>query len=224
MIFSVSFIPILFGLGILFSIPEIAFLVSIPFALYLFISVLVLIHREFNYEHVSGANDNASGVGVLLALGEALSNPKLKDTEVWLVSTGCEEVGTIGMIRFLEKHEKELKYAYFINIDNVGKGLIRYTTKEGLINGFKCSEKLIKLAKGSASRNNIDSKEFISKIYPTNTLPCLVRGYQPISILSTDETGLIHNWHWETDTIENLDQSTIKNAYNIILDMVRSFD
>lgn len=224
LIFSVLYIPLIFCIGMVLSILDFAFYLTLPFSLYLLTSVLILVHRELSYEHVQGANDNASGVGVLLGLGEAFSSSKLKSTEVWFLSTGCEEVSTIGMIRFLNHHGNELKDAYFINIDNVGKGLIRYTMKEGLIRGFKCSETLIKLARTSASKTKIDAKEFVSKKYPTNALPCLVRGYQAISILSTDKNGLIHNWHWKTDTFRNLDQSAIKNAYEIVLDMAMSLD
>jgi hypothetical protein len=106
----------------------------------------------------------------------------------------------------------------------VGKGLIRYTKAEGLIKAYKCSEKLVEHAKISSSNLDIDAKAFVCRIYPTNALPCLVRGYGVISILSTDEKGLIYNWHWETDTIENLDAGTIKNAFDLTLDMVKSLD
>jgi hypothetical protein len=224
MIFSVLFIPLMYGLIIIFSMDWIFFYISLLFSFYLMISVLVLIHRELVYTHIDGANDNASGVGVLLGLSEALSRSKPLNTEVWLLSTGCEEVGTIGMIRFLKKYGKELSDPYFICIDNVGKGLIRYTEAEGLIKAYKCSKELVEHAKISSSNLNINAKAFVCRIYPTNALPCLVRGYKVISILSTDEKGLIHNWHWETDTIENLDASTINSAFDLVLDMVKSLD
>jgi hypothetical protein len=206
------------------SLGSIFFFITIPFSLYLLTSILVLIHRELAYKHVEGANDNATGVGVMLGLGEVLSNSKLENTEVWLLSTGCEEVGCVGMIRFLKKYEKELADGYFICIDNVGKGHIRYTQAEGLIKAFSCSGKMVGMAHRSSSSLNIDAKPFVCKTYPTNALPCLTRGHEVISILATDRKGLIHNWHWDTDTMENLDENTIHDAFDLVLDMVRSFD
>ena len=224
MIFSVIFVPTVYGLIIMFSLNGPLFYVSIPFSLYLLISVLVLIHRELAYEHVDGANDNATGIGVLLGLSQELSNSKPENTQVWLLSTGCEEVGCVGMIRFLEKYGKELADAYFICIDNVGGGHIRYTKAEGLIKAFRCSERLVEQFRRSSSSQNIDAEPFVCKIYPTNALPCLTRGHRAISILATDKKGLIHNWHWETDTVENLDDNIVNKAFDLVLDIVRSLD
>ena len=49
-----------------------------------------------------GANDNAAGVGTLLALAERLKAQPLLNTEVWLAFTGCEESGCDGMLRPVE--------------------------------------------------------------------------------------------------------------------------
>ncbi len=224
MIFSVVFVPIIYGLITIFSWNEIFFYISIPFSFYLFTSVMILVHRELVYKPIHGANDNASGAGILIRLSEALSNAKFENTEIWFLSTGCEEVGAIGMIRFLKKYGRELNDAYFICIDNVGKGQIRYTTAEGLIKAFKSSKTLVETAQRSSLNRNIDAKEFVCKIYPTNALPCLVRKYKVISILATDENGLIYNWHWDTDTMENLDVETINMAYDLVSEMVRLID
>lgn len=40
----------------------------------------------------AGANDNASAVGLVLTLAEALVKQPLQHTRVWLACTGCEEV------------------------------------------------------------------------------------------------------------------------------------
>ncbi|UCE74459.1 MAG: M28 family peptidase [Methanomassiliicoccales archaeon] len=224
MIFCVVVIPAIYGISMAFPSNEMLYYITIPFSLYLLIAVLVLIHRELTYEPVPGANDNASGTSVMTSLSKALSSSIPDTTEVWFVSTGCEEVGAIGMIRFLKKYGEELKDAYFINIDNVGRGQIRYTTKEGLIKSFKCSEILVGIASQSSIKTNIHVKGFVNKIYPTNALPCLVRNYRVISILATDDKNLIYNWHWKTDTTQNLDIETINRAYDIVLEMVRSID
>ena len=224
MIFSVIFVPLSYSFIYLFSLDNIFFYITIPFSIYLLASILNLIHREFFYDYVKGANDNASGVGVLLKLSETFSHNKLENTELWFLSTGCEEVGGIGMVRFLKKYEKDLKDAFFLNIDNIGGGQLRYSSGEGLIKAFKCSNQLIEIAKESALNINIPVTEFVSKIYPTNAVPCLVRKYKAISILATNEKGLIPNWHWETDIIENLDEKTLNDAYQLLLEMILKFD
>ncbi|UCF08891.1 MAG: M28 family peptidase [Thermoplasmata archaeon] len=224
MIFSAFMIPVMLGLELFLGSGGILPVLTGPLALYLLVSVFVLVHRELVYEPVCGANDNASGTGVMLALGETLTAHPPKNTEVWFLSTGCEEVGAIGMMRFLEKHGKELGDAYFINIDNVGKGTVSYTKGEGLVKAFSCSEELEEIARKSSRTALVGAKGFISKIYPTNTLPCLVRNHKAISILATDDKGLIYNWHWETDTWEKLDEHTLCSVYKLVLEMVRTID
>jgi len=224
MIFSVFFISAALVLELFLDSRGILPHISTPLALYLLVSVLVCIHRELYYEPVPGANDNASGTGIVLALGKALASNPPEETEVWFLSTGCEEVGTIGMMRFLERHGEELKDAYFINIDNVGRGNIRYTEGEGLIKAFSCSRELIDIARKAGESAGIESRPFVSKIYPTNTLPCLVRHHRAISILATDRKGLIYNWHWPTDTYDRLDENTIDQAYKLVLEMVNLLD
>ena len=65
------------------------------------------LHADFT-PFSPGANDNASGVAVALALAKELSKKPLSHTEVHLAITGCEEVGAYGMAAFLEQHAAQL--------------------------------------------------------------------------------------------------------------------
>lgn len=65
-----------------------------------------------------GANDNASGVAMLLALADRLTAP-----HVWFVAFGAEEVGLLGSFYFVERHRAELKtLSGMINLDLMGFG------------------------------------------------------------------------------------------------------
>src|SRR4030042_1277095 len=79
-----------------------------------------------------GANDNASSVGSILALTERLRGQPLKNTEIWLAFTGCEESGWDGMLSLIKEHGDTLKEALFIDFEMVGIGDgIRYIRDEG---------------------------------------------------------------------------------------------
>ena len=69
-----------------------------------------------------GANDNASGVGTILALAERLSGQPLLHTETWLAFTGCEESGCDGVLTLIKEHGSALREALFIDFDTVGIG------------------------------------------------------------------------------------------------------
>lgn len=79
-----------------------------------------------------GANDNAASVGSLLALASRLVERPLKNTEVWLAFTGCEETNGDGIQNLMETYGTELKEAWFIDLEMVGIGdTLSYIREEG---------------------------------------------------------------------------------------------
>jgi len=58
--------------------------VAIP----LWLTIVVLIHREAVHKYVSGANDNASGVAVLLGVAQRLAASPMGGVTLYVVATG----------------------------------------------------------------------------------------------------------------------------------------
>lgn len=81
---------------------------------------------------VTGANDNASGIAVALALAEQLTIHPLQETEVWMVFAGAEAVGGAGMNAFLDSNAASLKDAYALVLKGVGIGDICWVTEHQL--------------------------------------------------------------------------------------------
>ncbi len=75
-------------------------------------------HGEFT----PGANNNASGVGAVLALAERIKGEPLRHTEVWFVSCGSHTTGSTGLRALLQQHGDELRDAWFIGFEGVGVG------------------------------------------------------------------------------------------------------
>lgn len=79
-----------------------------------------------------GANDNASGVGVLLALAEALAQQEA-DTQIAFLFTGAEETGLHGAKAFAEEHQNWKDHTALVCLDMVGKGEnLYYVAREGV--------------------------------------------------------------------------------------------
>jgi aminopeptidase YwaD len=77
-----------------------------------------------------GANDNASGVGVLMALAPRLTALK-PDCDVWLVATGAEErvvigtsyhVGAAALVRTVKSEDRGGDLRFALSVDMVGRG------------------------------------------------------------------------------------------------------
>lgn len=74
--------------------------------------------------HAQGANDNASGVAVVMSLAERLAHEPLANTEVWALASGCEEVGSYGTQAFCDRRRPELPGLFGLSLDNVTGGAI----------------------------------------------------------------------------------------------------
>ncbi len=221
---SLALIPVLSALGVIVKGRVWSYLALIP-SLYLLFAVILMIHRELFGKYTPGANDNASGVGVLLSLAETLGKQPLENTETWFLATGCEEVGMVGMLSFLREHKDEMKEAYLLNLDNVGIGDIKYITAEGMLKSYPSHQELVSIAQKIASSHpEIGAGPKIYDTLTTDALPALVRGYKAMSIMSFDKEGVIPNWHWRTDVYANVEEETLNKVDKYLLEIVREMD
>jgi len=111
-------------LGILFAIGSVSAaliwrFVSLPFALVVLGLLLITLQADLT-PYTAGANDNATGAGVVLSLATWLKQEPLAHTTVWAVLSGCEEVGCYGAEAFARAHKQELQNAVWMAIDSVG--------------------------------------------------------------------------------------------------------
>jgi len=186
---------------------------------------LSLLHREVYGRDVYGANDNASGTGAMLSLAEKTAGRPLENTEVWAVATGCEEAGMVGMLAFLKRHGQELQDALIVNLDNIGAGGLKYVTGEGMIKAFPSDPELLMLAAEVVRENpelTLSPQEY--RTLPTDAYAALVLGYRAMSVMAFDEEGVIPNWHWETDLIENLDGKNLEEAEAFVEKLLLKID
>jgi hypothetical protein len=221
MVGAMFIITLLCLLGIFMPLGWLIF-VQLICAIYLLSSVFLMIHRELFMKHTPGANDNASGVAVLLASAEELMD--MEKTELWAIATGCEESGLCGMLAFMEAHAFPRENTYFINVDNCSAGCASYITSEGMLLRYPSSQELLKLAREVAAEEGLEVKARSFHTLPTDALVPMVRGYKAMSIMAFDERGMLPNWHWPTDTVGNVDQATLENAFKLVVGVVRKLD
>jgi hypothetical protein len=194
---------------------------------YMMLPIILLIHREFFGRYVHGASDNASGVAAMLEVAEKLSANPPKDFEVWVLATGCEEVNLVGMGSFIRSHQYEIdrETTYFLNLDNLGGGSLRYVIAEGMLKVYPSSPEMIFAAERVAAGEEF--KDVRPHVYTLAGLDALVassRGYKVLSLMGLDESDGIPNWHWPTDTPENVDFSLADKGAEFALRIVSAMD
>ncbi|MFX0125830.1 MAG: M28 family metallopeptidase [Candidatus Hodarchaeota archaeon] len=225
-------VGIIYSIGSLFDLAridifpnDIEWLFTLLLVLPILFSCALLLLRELLYDISPGANDNASGVGVVLELIRYFSNKPLKNIEILAVFTGCEEAWCYGMIEFLKQYGKDLQEAYFINVDNVGAGTPTFLSIEGMFFSHKADPELLKLARKIQEEHSelqVEERSFRAG-YQDGTV-AIVQGYKVLTFLALDDNNLPPNWHWETDTLENIEENTVRTTEKFVKLLIEAID
>jgi len=202
-------------------------LICLAFSIVHVINAIIHIHREIFHKFVPGINDNASGVAAILGVLENLQKQPLKNSNVWIVFTGCEEAGIQGAKAFYHKHWPDVppENTSIINIDNVGQGNLYYATGEGMILYYNFDKDIINLSEQltqKAEFRQIRPLEYRRAYF--DTLIFAQHGYPCTTLIALDDNGTIPNWHWYTDTLENIDPRAIDKTVSFATSLAREID
>ncbi|MDP2183346.1 MAG: M28 family peptidase [Actinomycetota bacterium] len=145
----------------------------------------------------------------------------LAEKEVWFVATGAEEAGTWGMRAFLREHAEDLRGSFIINLDNIGTGTLYWVTSEGMARRYPSDRRLVSTARKVSRDEQILVKGRAYKGLSTDATPALARKFKAMSVMAFDVNGRLPNWHWKTDTVENVQVENIENAVSLVTGIVR---
>jgi len=214
-----------FGLGALFGWSGLRWfaLVIIPIQVF---ALSLCVHADFTPFN-PGANDDASGVGSALAMGKRLVKQPLSQSAVHLVFTDCEEVGATGFAAYLDAHAAGLgPDAFYIILDEVGLGYIKYLTADGLVIKHKTHPRALQAArKAAAACPDLRVVEEVGLAY-TDALVATKRGLAALTLCTipgAEERGISH-WHQMSDTLETLNPRTLSNIHDFVWRILQDAD
>ncbi|GAA2586917.1 M28 family peptidase [Actinomadura fulvescens] len=167
-----------------------------------------------SHKAVPGANDNLSGVAVLIALAESLARRPVPGLRVLLFSAGAEESLQEGVRGFAHHYFPGLarESTWFLNLDTVGSGRLVLLDGEGPLRietydtAFgdmiaRCAvEQDIEIRRGPRSRTSTDA------VVPHR------HGYPTACLVSVDDQKLIPHYHLPTDLPEHVDYRCVADA------------
>jgi hypothetical protein len=175
---------------------------------------------------VPGANDNLSGVSVLLEIADALARRPPRRLQVLLVSTGSEESFLEAMVRLGERHFASLPHekTTFLCLESVGSPQLMLLSGEGLLRLRRYPTGLIATLTRIAAENGVSLRAPFRYRLATDGQVPLLGGY-PVAVLSSmDWYKAPSNYHWPTDRPENLDTDSIAAAVALVEAFVREVD
>jgi Zn-dependent M28 family amino/carboxypeptidase len=129
------------------------------------------------------------------------------DCELRFVFTGSEEAGCRGMKAFLKDEGRQLdpRRVCFVNLDNLGTGMLTYLTGEGMLFYRSAGVRLLAIARAMRQSAGRPVQEHANLLLPTDALPPSALGYEAITFLGKDAAGRMGSYHWRTDTFDNVD-------------------
>jgi hypothetical protein len=189
-------------------------------------ALIMCLHADFT-PFSPGANDNASGVALALGLACQLKQTPLSNTEVHFVFTGCEEVGDWGMRAFLKSHGEDFgKDTFYIILDQVGAGRIKFLTADGLVIKHKTHKVALETARMAASKKpDLNAAGGVGIAY-TDALKATQRGLIALTLCTVPEDGdpSLSHWHQMSDTTDNIVLKDLETAFKFAHELLRIID
>ncbi|MFL5891405.1 MAG: M20/M25/M40 family metallo-hydrolase [Solirubrobacterales bacterium] len=180
---------------------------------------------------VPGANDNASGVATALSLAEELDANAPDNLDVWVLLTGAEECQMEGMRSFIRSHRKSIDRdsTYFIVLDAVGAGTVRYETGEGLAVTYDLDRRLAELCAAVADADRENGNRFNARPwrsgFATDALPPRIAKLRATAITClADGSILPAHYHRPDDVPRRIDRKALDRAHDFVLELVRALD
>lgn len=184
-------------------------------------ATLADIHRS---DVVPGANDNLSAVAALVAVAETLRDEPVEGLRVVFASCGAEEVLQGGIHAFAERHlaEMDRRRTWVLNLDTVGSPELALLEGEGeLVMEDFFDRGWRDLIARVAEREGIPMRRGMRSRASTDTvIPSRMR-FPSACLVSIDENKALANYHWPTDTPENLSYPTVACAADLTLAVAR---
>jgi hypothetical protein len=165
-------------------------------------------------EVVPGANDNLTGVAVLIELARALGQRPLPGLRVLLVSAGAEEANQEGILAFAARHFDSLpkQSTTFLCLDTLGSPELILIEGEGFLRMRDYPDAAKDLLEACAHRAGVHLRRGLRFTFATDGLIPLRHGYPTASIGSLNEYLVPSNYHQPTDTPDRVDYEQVASA------------
>jgi hypothetical protein len=205
---------------------DIIYLISLAPAALLILDLIMTVQPDTT-PYTPGANDNASGAALVFTLAERLKEEPLANTEVWVVNSGCEEVGCYGAAAFLQEHREELKEAYFIALDSVagpGSGPC-YITREGMTRPYRSDPGLVAMADQiAADRPELGAYSKVMSLGFTEGAIGIKNGMPSLTFVNLRPDGVLPYWHRPDDIFEHVDADVLARTQAFVWELLQRID
>ena len=208
----------------------ILFILGIP----AFSSLFFFVSSGEKANKVPGAVDNLSAVAILLGIGKFLKENKNiipKNTEIRLISFGCEEAGLRGAYRYVERHHEELKRldAECVNMDGIQTpyniAVIDFEPSTRTQHSDVVVQKLIdasQKANVTIQTSNLGGSGIFGQITGGTDATAFSKSkIKAANISAMDLKKSLSYYHQPTDTLDKIEKGALEEVLKICLSYIK---
>jgi hypothetical protein len=175
---------------------------------------------------VDGANDNLTGVAASMSLARALAADPPENTRIVLLFPGSEEGFQEGMHEWWLRHRDEFDRSttLFVNHETVGSPHLVLLEGEGMLGITDYPADVKRFVQDIADDLGIFLYRELRTRNSSDSLLPLRDGYKCALFASCDDLKAPTNYHWYTDTPENVDYETVDEMARLSLELTRRLD
>ena len=167
-----------------------------------------------------GANDNASGVGVALAVAERLTTQPPSRLRVGFLFTGAEETGLHGAEAFAASLTPGARVAV-LNLDMVGTGRDLITlAQDGALRAFETDTEL----NGLLRECDPGVRDRIFKLRSGDHAPFLRRGIRAAALQAVGQASAELAYHTPADDLSLIDPRTLDRVARLVCAVIDKAD
>ncbi len=177
--------------------------------------------------YTAGANDNATGAGVVLELARRAAEQPLEHTAVWAALTGCEEVGCYGAFAFADAHADELGRPAWIAVDTIGGAGAdpTWVEAETFLLTVRSAPDLLAAAERVADRRpDLKARGTTFEGAYTEGVVGNVHDFRVLTLMARRPDGGLPEWHRPSDVVENVDPDVVGRSEAFVWELMQELD
>ncbi len=197
---------------------------SIPAAVFALLLIALCLEAEAS-PSTRGANDNATGAGLVLTLASELGSQPLSWSRVWCLCSGCEEALHEGAKSFFAAHRGQMCKPRAVVLEMLGCDGPAWLVKEGFVFPLYSDPVLRQLAARVASDNpDLRARPASLSGGVTEMSDAILSGVPAITLIGLTPEGVGPHWHRRSDTVENMDPAAMLRNYRFVRALLEAMD
>ncbi|MDO4796909.1 MAG: hypothetical protein Q4A01_02705 [Coriobacteriales bacterium] len=145
----------------------------------------------------------------------------LRGHDIWFVATGASSLNHAGIKDFVERHKRDVRGSFLVNLESVGAGELAVFNKEGLYSPRNADRRLVRMLTDIARdlHVNLDSLPFDWD--ETDSATTMRARLRSVTIAGVDDNNLLAYAHTREDTPENVNPSQVSSVVRIVTELIR---